>query len=169
MRIIIEAPKLGQLERKLGEPHVRRVVTQELRRAMIESLAIVEEAVVQRTPVNTGALRQGIATKINGTPISALFEGQVFAGGAGGIYGLPVEKGRRAGRMPPPDAIELWVRRKLAVSEEEVSRVAFLIARAIGRRGTVGVHMFEEGLKASERLVGDRFERASDRITAALA
>jgi hypothetical protein len=53
-------------------------------------------------------------------------------------HGLPVERGRNPGKQPPREAIELWVRRKLGISgDEEVQSAAFLIARAIGRRGTI--------------------------------
>jgi len=51
--------------------------------------------------------------------------------------------------MPPVEAIEYWVVRKLGVSGPEASSVAFAIANAIKARGTKGVFMFQEGLKAA--------------------
>lgn len=51
-------------------------------------------------------------------------------------YSLYVEMGRRAGaRMPPVAALMPWVRLVLAVPERRVRLVAFLVARAISRRG----------------------------------
>jgi len=49
---------------------------------------------------------------------------------------LFLEFGRRAGTMPPVDAIEGWVRRKLNVEDKDVRSVAFLIARKIKEKGT---------------------------------
>lgn len=51
-----------------------------------------------------------------------------------------IEFGRRPGATPPPvDVIAKWVRRKLGIkgkgSRARIRQVAFLIARAIGRRG----------------------------------
>ncbi len=54
-------------------------------------------------------------------------------------YALFVERGRRAGaRRPPRAAIELWVKKKLGLSGKEAKGAAFVIARAIGRRGIRG-------------------------------
>lgn len=52
------------------------------------------------------------------------------------FYGRAVRGGRRPGRMPPVEALIPWVRAKLHVSEARVRGVAFVVARAIGRRGT---------------------------------
>jgi len=51
-------------------------------------------------------------------------------------YPVVVEFGRTAGKMPPPAALKRWVHLKLGVPKEEESSVAFLVARAISRRGT---------------------------------
>jgi hypothetical protein len=51
----------------------------------------------------------------------------------------PVHEGSRP-HWPPRAPIEVWVRKKLAVTETgEVKRVAFLVARKISRRGTKAV------------------------------
>lgn len=51
-------------------------------------------------------------------------------------YGIVIEKGRRRNRRPPPSHVLIpWVIEKLGVSRKEAPRVAFLVARAIGRRG----------------------------------
>jgi len=51
-------------------------------------------------------------------------------------YADDVHFGRNPGTMPPPQALEKWVKRKLGVQgEAEIKRVAFNIARAIKRRG----------------------------------
>lgn len=50
-------------------------------------------------------------------------------------YALPVEDGGRP-HFPNPVNLQPWVERVLGVSGEEARDKAFLIARAIGRRGT---------------------------------
>ena len=53
-------------------------------------------------------------------------------------YADVIEYGRRPGRPPPYTALILWVRRKLGIPREQAPRVAYLVARAIGRRGLPG-------------------------------
>jgi hypothetical protein len=51
-------------------------------------------------------------------------------------YAIVIEKGRRRNRRPPPRAVLIpWVMDKLGVSAKDAPRVAFLVARAIGKRG----------------------------------
>lgn len=51
-------------------------------------------------------------------------------------YAIVIEKGRRKNKRPPPRAALIpWVIAKLGVSRRDAPRVAFLVARAIGRRG----------------------------------
>lgn len=45
-------------------------------------------------------------------------------------------EGRKPGKMPPSSALESWVALKLRVPAKEVKRVAFLVARKIGKEGT---------------------------------
>ena len=46
-------------------------------------------------------------------------------------------------------ALQIWVERKLRLTGKEAEIAAFTIARAIGRRGTKGAHMFQKGFDAS--------------------
>lgn len=51
-------------------------------------------------------------------------------------YGPAVTGGRRAGsRMPPPQALVAWVRRKLKVTKAAAPGVAWAVARSIAKRG----------------------------------
>lgn len=118
------------------------VVADEMYKAMEKSLAVFHQAVVVETPSNTGALRAATTTDIVSSPVSLV--GSVMNPL---IYAWPVERGRRPGKMPPVQAIELWVIRKLGVSPAESRGVAYLIARAIGKRGTKGAGMFWKGFQ----------------------
>jgi hypothetical protein len=62
------------------------------------------------------------------------------------VYAGPVETGTRP-HFPPSSALLLWVQKKLHIEDEKQAKsVAFLIARAISRRGTKGQHMFDQAI-----------------------
>jgi hypothetical protein len=51
-------------------------------------------------------------------------------------YAIIIEEGRRPGaRQPPTKSLIPWVQRKLGVGRTEAKGVAFVVARAIARRG----------------------------------
>jgi hypothetical protein len=116
-------------------------------RYMRISVDTMEAEVGGRTPVGaTSNLRGSIGTEIRGMRLN--LRGEV---GTSILYGEPAERGRRAGRQPPLDPIEYWVIRKgIAPPGPESRSAAYLIARAIGRHGTRGAHMFERGFEAAE-------------------
>lgn len=132
----------------------------ELDRAMAEALAVLEGQVVGRTPVNTGFLRSAFGTTQRRQPMAV--EGELRSAAS---YAAPVEFGRKPGKMPPVDAIEYWVRRKLGITgDREARSVAFVIARAIGRKGTQPSFMVGEGFQAAMPYVEKIFDDAADRI-----
>lgn len=134
--------------------------------AMMQALSILEQEITTRTPVNFGHLRGSIYTEMNGTPVS--LEGKAATNI---LYGWPVERGRQPGKMPPVDAIELWVVRKglAKAGTPEAKSAAYLIARAIGRRGTEGAAMFYKGMQAATPRVDQVWGEMMDRIVAQLA
>lgn len=137
-------------------------LTRRLDTGMRKAVNMAETAVSGFTPVNTGSLRGSITTNVVGTPVSVM--GEVVTDI---VYGWPVEEGRRPGQMPPVSAIELWVRRKLGISGLEARRVAFVVARAIGKRGTRGAFMFKKGFEQVRPAILSLFERIVDEATRA--
>ena len=135
------------------------IIADEMMGSVHVSLDLFEEAVVVETPVDKGHLRGGIGTEVYGTPPE--FWGRVSTPI---LYGLPVEYGRKPGKMPPVDAIRYWVVRKGIASGTEADSVAYLIARAIGRRGTKGAHMFQKGWDAALPAVMRQWEELPDRV-----
>ena len=68
-----------------------------------------------------------------------------------------VEGGRAPGGAPPPvSALEPWVQKVMGIPAPESRRVAFLIARKIGRRGIAARPV----LRGSEREMGVYFQQA---------
>ncbi len=131
------------------------IIADEMNIAMGTSLDLAKEQIVVQTPVNVGLLRGSVDKQIFGAPPN--FRGEVFTPL---LYGIVVERGRAAGATAPPIApIMLWVRRKQIVFTRvlksgktvplSIESTAFLIARAIGRRGIKGKFMFEKGFEAA--------------------
>jgi hypothetical protein len=117
----------------------KRLIDKHMRNAMDGSLDWLLERITAKTPVNFGTLRASFAKEIHGSSYN--MTGRV---GTALIYGWPVETGRKPGKMPPVDAIKLWVVRKLGISGKEADKVAWAIAYSIGKKGTEGAHMVEQ-------------------------
>lgn len=152
--------QLGDLENGRGE--IGNLIVD----AMVQSLSVLKQEIVVRTPANFGHLRGSIYTEINGTP--ANLEGMAATGI---LYGWPVERGRAPGKWPPRDAIELWVVRKglAEANTPEARSIAFLVARAIGQRGTKGAAMFYKGLEAATPAIDRIWSELLDSIVEQLA
>ena len=158
--------------------HAGPALDRVLRAAMVQSLARLQAEVVTRTPVDLGTARNDIQTSIEGF-------GADLVGRVGGhMEYLPtLEEGRRPGAKPPPfESLIPWVQRHPAAPQSFLTKTgrrsrrkapsdrsrAFLIARAIGEHGTEGHHMFEEGLRASERAIAGNFRNAVKILAATL-
>lgn len=140
--IKIDTSQIARLAKSF--PGAERVAAEEMLGAMHGSVAHLQEQVQGRTPVGvSGDLKKSIIQRVYGSPV-ALF-GEVSTPL---LYGAPIEFGRKPGKMPPVDALELWVIRKLGISQDSRG-VAYVIARAIARRGIKAVGMFSKGLEAA--------------------
>jgi len=116
---------------------------------MTEALALLEREVKELTPEGAGPihLRDTIfgKTSVMGRRVHGFL-------GTPAKYGESVELGTAA-HFPPVAPIQHWVEKKLRISGDNARSVAFLIARAISRRGTKGAHMFDKGFDRSESRV----------------
>ena len=79
-------------------------------------------------------------------------------------YPLVIEYGRKAGKMPPPKALERWVHLVLKVPTDKAKGVAFLVARAIGKRGIKGKFLLTKAYDKSFSKVIANFNKALDNI-----
>lgn len=111
---------IGDVLAKLT-PHLYLPAVQEL----LSSASVLGERVArQRAPRDTGALARSLTHEVR--PLSARVYSHLG-------YAAAVETGRAAGaRMPPPAALEGWMRR------HGLRGSPFALARAIGRRGLRG-------------------------------
>ena len=141
-----------------------KVVHDELLQAMEVGVNLMHGAVVPLVPVDRGTLRNGVQNEIQGQAVD--LTGRVFNPL---LHALPVETGAKP-HWPPAAALEGWVKRKLGISDpREAKSVAFLVARAIARRGTKAVEMFARGFTAAEPRVRARFDEALKRIAERLS
>lgn len=157
MRVDIDLSEVDELIENL--PEAERVIFNEIDLTMHRSLDIFQGEVRPRTPVVFGTLRNSISPHVQG--ISPNLHGELRTSL---VYGDVVELGRRPGKWPPQDAIELWVRRKLGLSGPEAEEAAFLIARKIGRSGTQGAYMFRDGFRAGKGTVIRQWETLPGRV-----
>lgn len=127
-----------------------------LRQAMIAGLVLLEAD--QRTHVtqDTRRLMNSISHSIEGS--GASLTGRV---GPSARYGFWVERGRRPGRQPPIAAIAGWARRH-GVSP-------FVVARAIGRRGTRPQPFVEPSIARNRQRLEAIFARVGGRVVSFLA
>ncbi len=157
LELEIDASEINELLEQF--PKFENVIFGEMDSAMHGSLSIFEEQVVGRTPVGvSGDLRKSITPIVRGKPPN--FVGRLATPL---VYGEPVERGRAPGSMPPVDAIELWVRRKLGISGDESRQVAWAIALTIKQRWTEGVHMFRDGFEAGKATAEKLWKGVPDR------
>lgn len=173
--------------------HPLFVMDDEMNRAMAKSVILAEEAVALGTPVGVnGHLRIGI--RGNMIPVvrwgmsgekgfiiaaPAVYRGYVGVVGPAVKYAEPVEVGRKAGKMPPDAPIRRWleitdkgkafvadIKEKYNIKKRStaLNSATFLKRRAIGRQGTRGAFMFQEGEQKVRSRVIAYFEAAKRAI-----
>lgn len=144
-RIKIDSSEIERLVREYPD------ISREVRTAKLtEALSLLEAEIQKKTPYGAGPihLRDSIFDQV-------AVSGQRVSGVVGTPleHGIPVELGTKP-HFPPIAPIQFWVQKKLRIEDEKQSRaVAFLIARAISRRGTRGQKMFGTTFEENEHRV----------------
>ena len=180
-------PEWRDFENRLARyPQVTEV---NLRRALNASLLLIEADAKQNVRQDTRRLAGSINHSIDGDYPNLI--GRV---GPSVNYGAFVEFGRRPGRMPPVDALMGWVRRHWAPTAAAETRIraarfggpvrarawrtagqdalrarAFVLARAIGRRGIPARPFLVPAYRRNQAAIEGLFARMGARITAYLA
>ena len=155
INITVDLAGLEKLTKQFPE------ASEHARRSRItEALLLLERAVKQLTTEGAGPihLRDTIFQQVS-------LRGESIRGivGTPAIHGEPVERGTRP-HFPPVAPIQFWVEKKLGMTGKEAKSVAFLIARAISKRGTKGQHMFQRGFEMNEARVLAILEQIPDDI-----
>lgn len=165
-----------------------KIAEKGLSSALDESLAFATGQVVDLAPVNTGIFRGSIFNENRGVEVD-LFRGIDMEGIVSSSDFEPkvnaIEFGRAAGKMPPIEAILLWVKqRKLAgvfsvktgkrlgskaTKERQDLAAAWGIAKHIAATGTEAQRVFERAFEASIEPIGKIFDDNIDLILNAWA
>lgn len=143
------------------------MIDHEMNLAMNVAVQHLEGSVVKFTPRGAGPvhLYQTITSQVRGTGVE--ITGEVFSTDVP-VKVASVEDGRSPGKMPPwgpGSSLALWVERKAGGD----SSAAFLIARAIGRRGTQGAHMFQKAFDSSRSEIEQMLERVAEDLVRRLS
>ncbi|MBS7539756.1 HK97 gp10 family phage protein [Ancylobacter lacus] len=135
------------------------ILLEEMVPGVVEGQLLLEREIRERTPTSgAGTLRDSIGA------LPVVVAQPVITGDVGTSlsYAQPVELGSRP-HMPPVEPLVDWVRRKLGKRGKEGRGIAFAIARKIAKEGTPAVHMFEEGLKATQAQIQQLLAEAAAR------
>lgn len=167
VKIIVHLKALEDLTRRYPEASAK---AREAR--LTEALLLLEATIKHLTPQGAGLLghiRDTIFQKVNFYGESVW--GTVGMGGQAFVYGEPLEYGTNPHPVSEEGqkSIRLWVEKKLHLSGKEARSAAFCIARAIGKRGTKGAHMFEKGFEMREAKVKEILEKIPEDIVKAVS
>jgi hypothetical protein len=145
-----------------GAQRAFEVAPQAMRDEMLRAMTLADELLVreaaERAPAAHGTLRSSIFGEewIAGDSVLGLVASPLE-------YAVYVELGTKP-HFPPIEPLIDWVRVKFHKSEEEARGIAFLVARKIAERGTLGVGMFNRAFAANigqvERIFDHGVERA---------
>ena len=127
---------------------------------LTEALQLIDRVIKLKTPVGAGPIH--IRDTMFGQ-VTQMGESTQGIYGTPAAYGEPLECGARP-HFPPVAPIQHWVEGKLGLSGQQAKSVAFLIARAISRRGTPAAHMFDKGFAENEAAVMAILEQIPDDI-----
>jgi hypothetical protein len=168
MEISIDVSSLERAARRFEEGP--QILAEEMNRAMNMSLDVIEQVVAEETPVGvTESARGSIAKEIFGVPLTDDYYGIVEMTV---LYSYYLENGRAKGKMPPPQALELWVSRKWGLSGKEARDAAWGLAYYIGHGskkgpgGTKGAHMFARGWATTKPIVEGIWQKLPERFNA---
>jgi HK97 gp10 family phage protein len=124
-----------------------------IQNAMRDATLLVTRDAKKNSPVDTGRLRASITPQVD---VSAETVRGIV--GSNVTYAPYVELGTRP-HWPPIGALEVWARRH--------GTSAFLVARAISRRGTPAVRYLQRAFESNKDKIEARFQRAVESIVKA--
>jgi len=145
-----------------------KIADKHLKDAIEGSLKGIQGFTRVNMPVFRGQARNSIDTETKS--LGGVVEGRVFSNIQRPYpYPLVIEFGRRPGKMPPPSALRRWVELVIKPPSKDVNGIAYLVARAIGRRGIKGKEPLKKAVESSKTRIGMLFREALDRIAQEMA
>ena len=145
---------MARMQSLLGSGEVERAAKRGLLSAAMRGRALVVKETAKKGLVDTGRYR-------NAWKAQSVSNGAVLLNDA--PYAAVIEGGRRPGaRMPPRGPIEAWVHRK------GIGIPAFVIQRAIARRGIKAKHILKNALPKIQKYVQADVRRSVRRSLASM-
>ncbi len=124
-----------------------------LTEAIRKSGELTKQNITRKAPVFQSTLKRSITNKPRG------LRTEVFVGPGAEKYGFVKEFGRTSKKQPPSSALEKWAAIKLGDS-----RLAFVVARSIARKGSPAQPFFFPGFKKSIRGIEKLLDNAGSKI-----
>lgn len=128
------------------------IVMTGMKKGAMNVLADAYDNLKRNSSVVTGLLRQsGKTQEIDNSTLDVGFFNTKKSGG----YAWYVEYGRRAGRMPPPDELIQWSRKKFGLTAKAARAMGFAMAMKIAKRGTRPHPFFTPALEKNRKALLD--------------
>lgn len=124
MQITISSKDMERIRRGFAESP--QVIGRELNKYLLNTAIDMQRDSAKEAPVDTGTLQSVIRLSRSNLRYRVYPESD---------YAVYAHDGRKPGKQPPVEAVESWARRK--------GIDPFLVARAIGRKGTKGKPFLE--------------------------
>jgi hypothetical protein len=145
-----------------------KIANKHNRKAMKGSVISIERGARKTAPVGVaGRLRNSMASEVREK--KDVIIGRVGSTMKKEIYPIVMELGRKAGKAPPPGALDRWVRIVLGVSPKKVRSVSFLIGRRMKRKKMKGRRFLTKAYRKERPKIHKRFGKALKDITKELA
>ena len=143
---------------RVGQKEILQAADRGLQAAGMDIIADAQENLRKNNTNTTGLLSQsGKVAKskdVGGGYDVGFMSGEKNYAGA-------VEYGRRAGKMPPPDALDAWVYKKFHLTDGRVSRaIGWALAKHIAKHGTQPHPFFAPAVQKNQNRILQRVRDA---------
>lgn len=143
------------------KPEMQKAAMDGMQKGAMSILADAQINLRSNGSVVTGLLRQsGKVQKVNDATLDIGFFDTTNRGTG---YAYYVENGRRAGRMPPPDELIQYCKKKLRMAPNEAKKAGWAMAIKIAKKGTKPHPFFSPAVNKNRQKLLDYLEKAIKR------
>lgn len=139
--------------------------------SMTVAMELIHGGTIERSPVDRGFFVSSLAPEVlTASPLQIIGRESAIAPHSPVIEGVDlqgnrVEFGRRPGaKFPPVNALRSWVERRLGVPSDQSAQVAYLVGRAIVKRGIKPSRPMQRAADAAKGAIEKLFNEAGERL-----
>lgn len=158
---VVDAKDVGEQIRKLDAFY--KVTDQELTKGMRSAVSAIKSRIRPLMHHFTGRAERALASKVRREGMGDI-SGWVGGKGKQKFWLMLETQGRAPGKAPKAENVEPYVASIVGNNPEEIAAVSYLVAQAIGRKGTKGSDSVERGYEAAKVKVDTLFAAAMNRI-----